>query len=57
MNEITIGKENGKYFLIAEDGYSTTQRTYNTKEKAENARKREQKLTDDGKASRMIWKY
>ena len=58
-NQITISeRENGKgFFLIGEDGYTTTTKTWKTREEAEKARIREQKLTDEMKPSRLNWIY
>lgn len=55
--QITVKEYGGKFFLAGPDGYSTTERKWKKKEKAEKAREREQKLEDAGKPSRMKWEY
>ena len=55
--QIKIGEHEGKFFLIGSDGYSTTDKQWNTKEEAEKARIREQKIEASGKPSNMKWGY
>ena len=41
--KMAIGIENGKFFLIGPDGYSTTETKWNTREEAESAMEQEEK--------------
>ena len=54
---IKIGEYEGKFFLIGSDGYATTEKQWTSKEQAEKARIREQKLEDAEKPSNMRWNY
>jgi hypothetical protein len=55
--QITVKEYKGKFLLINRDGYSTTARKWNTREEAEKAQAREQKLEAAGKPSNMKWEY
>lgn len=55
--QIQVVEHESKFILLGEDGYTTSQKKYKTKELAESARAREQKLVDGGKNSRMRWTY
>lgn len=55
--QIQVIEYEGKFVLIGSDGYSTTQKRWNNEDTAEKARKREQKLEDEGKNSQMRWEY
>jgi hypothetical protein len=57
MRKITVGEKEGKFFLVGEDGYSTTRKIWASRAEAQKAALREQKLTDEGKPSRMAWEY
>jgi hypothetical protein len=51
QERISIGEENGKFFLIGPDGYSTTQEKWTTAQEAEEAKMHEEK------EEFLIWVY
>jgi len=55
--QITVTRTANGYKLIGEDGYSTSRKTYQTKELAMRAANRESRVNEIGKTSRMIWEY
>jgi len=58
MKKITVKEiKPGRYILINIDGYSTTNKIFQSQTLAERAREREQKKIDEGKPSRMVWIY
>jgi hypothetical protein len=57
MSKIKIHPDGEAFRLSCQGGNVTSRKTWDDRGKAEKARKREQRLADNNKPSRMRWEY